>query len=656
MAGEVGEVVFSFFILFLGTAIDILGVLLWMRRVSPNRWVGIRLANMGGENAIWYEVNSFLGRLLVGEGLFIVALSIFYMILPVTFTLVGRVLVFLVLFLLSFLLVTFLASTAHTSIEDVHARADDLASTHGIWEYSDVLKKGATLHHFPNKMITLVNLDEEDKEEIACEMEGRRRWVQPYALYWMVIMSALSAFSMGMDETVVNGAQLFFASELGISDSPSILGMVVGAPYLSASILGTWMSVPLNQFFGRRMAITVAMIINIAASIWQATSSTWQLLFCARLLLGLGIGIVSSTVPVWTAECAPVYIRGGVVMLWQTFVAFGIMVGYGVCVAFVHTSDVSLGWRFMLGSTCVMPVFVAAFIMTAPESPRWLIKNNRIKEALHVLIRLRGNDILAARDLFAISSALEEEDHLRRHRFLIMELFVYPRSRRANVSACILMILQQSGVSTNDALITSLGAGVLNLVLSFPAIPLIDRIGRRSLILWTFPFMSLFLFLTALSFNIHDETMRVGLVATNIYLFVIAYSPGEGPVPMTYAGECYPMHIRSLGMSFATTVCWFFSFCLSISFPSLLRAFHVSGAFCFYGACCLIGWFVIFLIIPETAGLTLEQLDSVFHIRTRDHARYQIDMMVWRYRFWRERACVTDMPTLDDKRKRKGRT
>ncbi|PRP78509.1 putative MFS sugar transporter [Planoprotostelium fungivorum] len=549
------------------------------------------------------------------------------------------------------------------SIDDTHTEAVALALRHGLMEDQEILKKGAVLHYFPRRTEALGDLSEEDLERVHCELEGRKRWSQPASLYWMVILAALSAFSMGMDETVVNGAQLFFLKELGIADDAKITGLVVAAPYLSASLLGCWLSVPVNNLLGRRSAVCLSMLINIVASIWQAFSPSWEILLGARLLLGLAIGVVSSTVTVWTAECTPVYIRGGLVMLWQTFVALGIMIGYAACAGFVHAKDNSLSWRLMLGSTCVVPTIVVIFIFTAPESPRWLIKTRKTRAAFHVLIRLRGSSLLAARDLFAITDALDKESQLKKDKYVIVEMLRDSRSRRAAVASFSLMFLQQacginiimyfsseifvqSGVSTHTALYASLGAGVLNFLFSFPAIPLIDRLGRRTLVLWTFPVMGIFLFLTSLSLLLQDSDTRVALVATCIFLFVIAYSPGEGPVPMTYAGECYPMHIRSIGMSSSASVCWFFSFILSFTFPSLLQAFKIPGAFGFYAAWCFIGWAMIFFLVPETAGLSLEQLDLLFGVSTREHIIYQMNLLKWRLQYWRGKADEESMPEL----------
>jgi hypothetical protein len=139
--------------------------------------------------------------------------------------------------------------------------------------------------------------------------------------------------------------------------------------------------------------------------------------------------------------------------------------------------------------------------------------------------------------------------------------------------------------------------------------------------------MAACLLLTGFSFYIPQEThkaARVGCIALGIYLFGIVYSPGEGPVPFTYSAEAYPLYVRSYGMSLATATTWFFNFVLSITWPSLLKAFKPQGAFGWYAAWNIIGWVLILLFLPETKGLSLEELDQVFSVPTHVHAAYGI--------------------------------
>lgn len=178
-----------------------------------------------------------------------------------------------------------------------------------------------------------------------------------------------------------------------------------------------------------------------------------------------------------------------------------------------------------------------------------------------------------------------------------------------------------------------MGWGVINFLFAIPAIYTIDTFGRRNLLLTTFPLMALCLFFTGFSFWIpSSSTAHIACIALGLYLFGIVYSPGEGPVPFTYSAEAYPLYIRTQGMSLATATTWFFNFILSVTWPSLLKAFKPQGAFSWYAVWNLIGFLGVLFFVPETKGKTLEELDQVFGVRTRDHAAHGGRQVVWFFR------------------------
>lgn len=183
-------------------------------------------------------------------------------------------------------------------------------------------------------------------------------------------------------------------------------------------------------------------------------------------------------------------------------------------------------------------------------------------------------------------------------------------------------IFQLSGATEIAALGASLGWGSVNWLMGFPAIWTIDKIGRRGLLLIGFPLMSIFLFWTGFSFYIQDQTARIAMVALGTYLHCCAYSPTEGPVPFTYSSESFPLAHRTIGMTWAVSVCWFFNGVLSLTFPELLTAFTPTGAFSFYAAWNIFGFVYTYFLLPETKSLSLEELDAVFSVSNRTHAKY----------------------------------
>ena len=202
----------------------------------------------------------------------------------------------------------------------------------------------------------------------------------------------------------------------------------------------------MNKVIGRRGTIFVTCLIAALTCLWQGFTNSWQHLFVARFVLGFGIGPKSSTVPVYATECPPSPIRGALVMMWQMWTAFGIMLGYVADVAFynVHSDSITgLNWRLMLASAMVPPLFVCAQVYFCPESPRWYMGKGRYADAYQSMVRLRHHRIQAARDFFYRHTLLEAEKEMKSGRNRVVEMFTIPRNRRAARGSWIVMFMQQ---------------------------------------------------------------------------------------------------------------------------------------------------------------------------------------------------------------------
>lgn len=211
-----------------------------------------------------------------------------------------------------------------------------------------------------------------------------------------------------------------------------------------------WLSDPLNHKLGRRGTIFIAAIFSLLAPIGSACTQHWGQLAACRVLLGIGMGLKEVTVPVFSAEVAPTNIRGGLVMSWQVWTAFGIFLGTCANLAVVNTGDIA--WRLQLGSAFIPAVPLVLGVWFCPESPRWLISKKNYAKAYQSLLRLRNTPLQAARDLYFIQAQIVQEEILIEQsgfaktdnlftRFL--ELFTVPRLFRATEASGIAMIIQQ---------------------------------------------------------------------------------------------------------------------------------------------------------------------------------------------------------------------
>ncbi|KAI1940025.1 hypothetical protein LOZ66_002460 [Ophidiomyces ophidiicola] len=565
---------------------------------------------------------------------------------------------------------------AQLSREQLLADVEKFCTKFNLTEHVEIFKKGALVSQNPEGAMDLPELDDADRE--ALTREQTHKWSQPMALYHLTIMCAVAAAVQGMDETVNNGAQRLYLERFNIKPysqggrfsqamTDNLTGLIVGAPYLACAVLGCWLTEPLNRYTARRGTIFISCVIAALASIWEGLANSWVNLFLARFFLGLGIGSKSSTVPVYAAECSPAPIRGALVMMWQMWTAFGIMLGNIIGVAFGGLEP-DLAWRLMLGSTVVLPIIVCAQVYFCPESPRWLIEHNKIEKAFKSFCALRPTQLQAARDLYYAYVGVELERKVNRGKnffSMLVELFTVPRNARATVASTIVMWLQQfcgvniiayysttifveSGFGMSSALLASMGTGILNWLFALPAFFTIDTWGRRNLLLFTLPWLALWLLWSGFSFWIEtgdsQSKTRLGMVTAGLYLFEVFYSPGAGPVPFTYSAEAFPLHVREVGMSWATAVTWSFNFVISFTWPHLLSAFKPQGAFAWYAGWCVVGWFLVLLAVPETKALTLEELDQVFSVPTRKHAMYQIKNSIWHFRTWVLRQKLEPLP------------
>ncbi|KAF4616254.1 hypothetical protein G7Y89_g15152 [Cudoniella acicularis] len=568
--------------------------------------------------------------------------------------------------------------------EQLFQDVDDFVVENGLEDIKPYLIKGALIAQSPHHIDNIHELDDEDRRVL--HEEQTHRWKHPKILYITIILNSIAAAIQGWDQTGSNGANLTFAQALGIPDSATtdggltgcittaecnknqwLVGFVNSCPYIAICLFAAWISDPVNHFLGRRGTIFAAAIFSLLSPLGSACSQTWGQLVACRVLLGIGMGLKEVTVPVYSAEAAPTNIRGGLVMSWQVWTAFGIFIGTCANLVFVNTGDIA--WRLQLGSAFVPAIPLVLGIWFCPESPRWLMKKKRVAKAYKSLLRLRNTPLQAARDLYFIHAQLMFEDALLEESGLaktsnmitrFFELFTIPRLRRATQASGVVMIAQQmcginiiafysstifsqSGANNITALLASFGFGIVNFTFAWPAVWTIDTFGRRGLLLFTFPNMFWTLLAAGMSYYITPSSRaHLGLVTFFIYIYDAFYSPGEGPVPFTYSAEVFPLSHREVGMSWAVATNNFWATVVSLTFPRQLAAFGVQGAFGFYAAMNIVALIMIFLFMPETKQRSLEELDYVFAVPTRTHAKYQLmTVLPWwirRYVFQRKGA------------------
>lgn len=540
------------------------------------------------------------------------------------------------------------------SVKQVMQMGRHFAEKHNLPNDDDIFARAAALARDPNRYDHMEFLSEE--ERIACYDETHRPWSSmTKPLIGIICASAMSAAVQGMDETVINGAMLFYPKVLGLGSGSDrdnwIEGLVNGAPYLCCAGFSCWTTDWLNNRMGRKNVIFFTCLISAISCLLQGFGPTgvrgWHYLFAMRMLLGVGIGPKSATTNVYLAECASKQLRGSVTMMWQLNTAFGILWGYIFSLIFFHVPSRGisggLNWRLMLGSAMIPALFVMAQIPFCPESPRWLMGKGRYQEAFDSTVKIRPHKILACRDIFYQHILMMEEESLQLpFTTRLLEMVTVRRNRNGLIASCICAFMQQfcginviayysstifreSGFAPLNALLASFGFGLINTIFALPAFLMIDKYGRRFLLLRTFPWLALFLLIAGFGFWIPDDRgdAKIGVVTMGIYVFSAIYSFSCGPVPFIVAAESANLASRSLNSSIFTVVLWGFNFILSVTWPSMLKAMKAQGAFGFYAFWNLAGWFMVYFLLPETKQYTLEELDEIFDVPLRKRVAHE---------------------------------
>ncbi|KAK0303736.1 hypothetical protein LTR01_007822 [Friedmanniomyces endolithicus] len=399
------------------------------------------------------------------------------------------------------------------------ADAEMYAETHGMPEHKALFGRAALVARDPNSFERLQELDEPERNALVYERD--HKWHGPTMLWYSISLCAIGAATQGWDQTGSNGANLSFPKEFGIDSGTGrdqwIVGLVNAMIFLTAGLIGAFITDPLNYYLGRRGEIFLTALCLTATPIGSAFTHSWQGLFAARFVLGIGIGAKNATVPIYSAEMAPARIRGALVMFWQLWVVIGIFLGF--CANVIVKDTGPIAWRLQLGSAFIPSFILACGIWFCPESPRWLMKHGKHAQAFQSMNRLRAHPIIAARDYYYSYVLYNEELKLARgsgYFSRLWDCFRVPRIRRANYGASTVMLAQQMcginiisfysstiftqvGYSDTQALYASLGYGAIQVVFTIPTLFLIDTKGRRTLTLITFPLMCIFLLAAGLS-------------------------------------------------------------------------------------------------------------------------------------------------------------
>jgi sugar porter (SP) family MFS transporter len=438
---------------------------------------------------------------------------------------------------------------------------------------------------------------------------GRNRFVMRLA-----IIAALGGFLFGYDTGVIGGAQLLITKELGASTFEQ--QAFVGALLIGA-VVGAILSGFSADALSRRRTKIIGGTVYVLGALGSALAQSSAELIAARFVLGIAVGTASFVSPMYISELAPKKIRGGVTSFNQLMVVSGILAAY---IASWALKDVGNNWRWMLGLGALPGIALAVGMFFQPHSPRWLIEKGREDEAREVLRRVREDDGQVDEEVAEIKEAASEEGGIKQvwrpqvRPMVAVGLALAIAQQFIGVNTVIYYaptILKFTGVGTGDAITQALSVGITNLVFTIIAILILDKVGRRPLLMFGTAGCVVSLTMLGVFFAsgwLQDNASWVALVC--LITYIASFAIGLGPVFWLMIAEIFPLRVRSSAMSLSTVGNWSSNFLVSSFFLSLTSAITKQGTFWLYAAFGVLALIYFFARVPETKDRSLEEIES----------------------------------------------
>jgi sugar porter (SP) family MFS transporter len=430
--------------------------------------------------------------------------------------------------------------------------------------------------------------------------------------------AALGGLLFGYDTGVISGALLFLRTAFQLS--PLMLGVVTSTA-LAGAALGAAFAGRLADRFGRRPILLLTSLIFAAGAAVSALGPDIALLLAGRLLVGVGIGGASMLTPLYLAEIAPAKERGALVSFNQLAVTLGILGSY--LIGYALAADGA--WRWMLGLGGVPGILLALGMLFLPETPRWLAGHGQTERARAALLQLRGRGADVTAEMALLRDDLTEhaqarpENHLghaaaRLPMIVGIGLAIFQQVTGINTVIYFApTIFQAAGLSSaSAAILATAGIGVINVVMTAVAIWLVDRVGRRPLLLYGLGGMGISLCLLALCFMLGSGPALGYFTAASLAAYIGCFAIGLGPVFWLLISEIFPMAIRARGMSASTIANWLANLVVALTFLDLAGLMGHAGVFLLYAALTFAGLVFAYLLVPETKGLSLEAIQDLW--------------------------------------------
>ncbi|PIS02840.1 MAG: MFS transporter [Chlamydiae bacterium CG10_big_fil_rev_8_21_14_0_10_42_34] len=432
-----------------------------------------------------------------------------------------------------------------------------------------------------------------------------------YSLFASCV-AAIGGILFGYNTSVISGVLLFISHDFGLS---TIEQELIVSTLLIGALIGAFFGGFIADSFGRKKTLFFTLVLFFIGVLTLTEASGFHMLLWGRFISGLAIGIVSMAVPLYIAEMSPPENRGALVSINQLCITLGILIAYLVTYGYSESGQ----WRDMFGFAFI-PIglqFVGLFLI--PETPSWLISHDKKERAEKILSKIRISH--EGEDLAKIERSEDEptkknwrelfNPHVRMPFFIGIGVAVFQSITGINtVIYYAPQIFQLAGFeAAKTALFATVLLGIVNVLITIVALWLIDRLGRRPLLIGGL--LGMGTSLVVLGFTFLSKSEAAGFTAVGALMAYIAFfAVSLGPVAWLIISEIYPLGIRGRAMGIATFTNWVSNYFVSLTFLTLIGVLGSPGTFWLYAFICICGLFFVIRFVPETKGKTFEQIQS----------------------------------------------
>lgn len=424
------------------------------------------------------------------------------------------------------------------------------------------------------------------------------------------ITAALAGFLFGFDVVVISGADKKL--QLLWNSSDAFHGAVVMGMALWGTVIGAiFGGIPTNKW-GRKKTLLAIGILYTLSAIGSALSNDPYFFAFFRFMGGLGVGASTIAAPAYISEIAPAKDRGRLVSLYQFNIVLGILVAFfsNYLLSGIGDND----WRWMLGVQAIPAIIYTLFVITIPESPRWLISQSRVEEAKKVMKIIspdQDSELLATQMEEDYADAPKENIFMKKYRFpLTLAFLVAFFNQMSGINAFLYYaprIFGEAGLGEKTALLSSIGIGVVNMVFTLVGVNLIDKVGRKKLMFIGSIGYIISLGLVSMAFYFHWTGLAIPIF---LFLFIASHAIGQGTIIWVFISEIFPNHLRASGQSFGSSTHWVLAAIIPSLIPTLFSTIGPGTVFLVFTIAMVFQLLFVIFMMPETKGTTLEKLSK----------------------------------------------